>query len=133
MSAPRHDPATSRRVPVVGRSMLPVLPPGVSVDVRPLAASPEPGAILVYRAGDRIVIHRLIRVSRDGDRVRYLTRGDASLNDDPPIDPACVLGEAVVVHTRWFSSRLDTPVRRRSGAIFSRATSMVRRATLWLR
>ncbi len=136
-----NDPAAFRQLPeplvpwvvghrslaVVGKSMWPLLPSGVEVEVRPLAAPPALGAIVVFAAADRIVIHRLMRVLRESDRVRYVTKGDASLEEDPPIEATSVLGEVAVVRYRWFSLRLNTPARRWSGWFLSRAASVVRR------
>ncbi len=113
--------------------MRPLLGPGVRVDIRPLDTPPRRGAILVYSASDRIVIHRLMRVLRDSGGVRFVTKGDASATEDPPIDPSCVLGEVTVVRYRRFSLRVDTRVWRRLGCALLRAAPLAHRVAGWSR
>jgi hypothetical protein len=110
-------------IPVVGRSMRPILGAGVRVDVRPLRSAPRPGAILVFSASrgsnEGLVAHRLMRVVRNRGRERFVTKGDASPGYDRPIDPARVLGEVVRAHYRRISVRLDHPIARRLGWILA--------------
>lgn len=102
-------------VTVVGRSMRPLLRPGARVRIRPLAGLPPLGAVLVYTAEDRLVVHRLVRIEGRGDRLRLVTKGDLSPRRDPPIEPDRVLGQAVRIETRWFSLSVDHALWRATG------------------
>ncbi len=123
----------ARSIPVVGKSMWPLLRPDVWVDVRPLQAPPRLGAILVYVAPDRLVIHRLMRVLREAGQVRFVMKGDALPMEDPPIEPERVLGEVVVTRYRRFSLRVDNRIWRSLGRTLSRAAPVVHRARQWMR
>jgi hypothetical protein len=126
-----HEAAVMTRrmasIPVVGRSMRPLLGPGVRVDIRPLATLPRPGAILVYTASDGIVVHRLMGVLRQAGELRLVTKGDASARYDPPIEPSRVLGEVVLARYRRLSLRVDNRICRRLGWILSSAAPFVHR------
>lgn len=76
----------------LGLSMWPSLRPGDEALFAPLDAPPAPRAVLLYRAGDQLVAHRFLGVLPDG---RLRLRGDAMAADDPPVEPAAVLGHLI--------------------------------------
>lgn len=93
------------RVPVEGASMWPLLQPG---DVALIAHGRQPlhnGDILAYRAGGRVVVHRLLRRGPGGE---MLTGGDNVPRVDAPVSGEMVLGHVVVVETGGRQVRLDT-------------------------
>ena len=100
---------------VVGRSMRPLLRPGTRVITRPLSGAPRLGAILVYAAADRLVIHRLVRIERRSEGLRWVTKGDLSPRCDAPIEPDRVLGQVVRIHTRGLALSVDNPFWRALG------------------
>ncbi len=102
---------------VTGGSMRPLLRPGARVYTRPLPGTPRLGAILVYAAADRLVIHRLVRIERHGERLRWVTRGDLSPHCDPPIEPDRVLGQVVRIDTGRFSFAVDNHFWRALGRL----------------
>ncbi len=102
---------------VVGDSMRPLMRPGARVITRPLSGPPALGAILVYAAVDRLVIHRLVRVERHGGRLRWVTRGDLSRRCDPPIEPDRVLGEVTRIDTGKLSLAVDNLFWRTCGRL----------------
>ncbi len=104
---------------VVGRSMRPLLRPGARVNVRPLSGSPPLGAILVYAAADRLVIHRLVRIERRDERTAFVTKGDLSPRCDAPIEPDRVLGQVVRIEMPGFSLSVDHHVWRAAGWLFA--------------
>ncbi len=111
---------------VVGKSMRPLLTPGARVTTRPLSGPPRLGAILVYAAADRLVIHRLVRIERRGERPRWVTKGDLSPRCDPPIEPDRVLGQVDRIRTRWCWLPVDNHFWRALGWFFAtRAPSFV--------
>ncbi len=123
--------ANQRTISVVGGCMWPLLRTGVSVELRPLTGLPRRGAILVIARGDGIVIHRLLKLCVEPDRVFFVTKGDLATFADAPIERPSVLGEAVRVHYQRFSLSLDGPVMRWIGVLVSAcgsATSLVPRS-----
>jgi hypothetical protein len=110
---------TGGTVTVVGDSMRPLLGPGTRVSLRPLSGLPRLGAVLVYAAADRLVVHRLVRIDHRGERPRLVTKGDLARRYDAPIAPARILGQAVRIETRWFSLSVDNPFWRACGWLFA--------------
>jgi len=82
------------RLMVSGASMIPALWPGDVVTVRQCAiAEFEPGEIAVFRQDEKLVIHRIERVSGD----RLITRGDARPRFDSPVQPSEIVGRVVSI------------------------------------
>lgn len=75
---------------VVGQSMMPTLPAGCTLRVRPWAAgeSPKRGDIVVFVQRERLVVHRLVRLAGS----RWLTQGDGVSHPDPLVVPEEQLG-----------------------------------------
>jgi hypothetical protein len=80
-----------------GASMWPTLRAGDEALFAPLAAPPAPGEILLYRMHDGLVAHRFRGALPDG---RLRLRGDALMQDDPPVEPDAVIGRLVAVRRR---------------------------------
>jgi signal peptidase I len=90
----RSDQASDKPVmlQVVSGSMSPLLQPGDSIYME--FTPPESlkrGDIVVFHKGDTLVTHRLISISPRG----CLTKGDALLRCDPPIDRTDIAGRVV--------------------------------------
>jgi len=101
--------ACANRVPFcfrgLGSSMLPALRPGDEALFEPLAdLPPRRGDVLLYRAGDRLVAHRLLAADADG---HLRLRGDALAADDPPVPAAAVLGRLVAIRRGRRELRAD--------------------------
>lgn len=79
------------RLKVTGASMIPSLWPGDVITIRPDAASPRPGQIVLYRREGKVVAHRIRHIRGD----RLITRGDSMRHDDPPIRQADIVGQVV--------------------------------------
>ncbi len=88
----------------LGRSMLPALHPDDEALFAPLDAPPRPGEILLFRAGDRLVAHRLLAVAADG---RLCLRGDFMAADDPMLPADDVLGRLIAVRRHGRELRAD--------------------------
>jgi len=68
---------------ISGTSMRPLLPNGCRVVVRPAAGLLRLGDIIVYRRGEGLSVHRIVRVlRRDGAR-RFVAKGDGAFGFDP--------------------------------------------------
>ncbi|HET7525332.1 MAG TPA: S24/S26 family peptidase [Burkholderiaceae bacterium] len=72
-----------------GGSMEAAIPRGSRIRITFTTRQPRVGDIVAFMIGERIVVHRVVHLT--GRHV--LTRGDAMLLPDPPIEPAAVLGE----------------------------------------
>jgi len=88
----------------LGRSMLPALLPGDEALFAPFEGAPQRGDVLLYRAGDRLVAHRLHGIEA-GSRLRL--RGDLLASDDPLVPAEAILGRLVAVRRRGRELRAD--------------------------
>jgi len=86
------------RFRAAGTSMRPSIDDGDHLTIAPIRGDLEPGAVAVYRSGDRLFAHRLIAVGRDADGGRTLSfRGDAAVECDPPVAARQILGIVIDV------------------------------------
>lgn len=53
----------------------------------------QPGDILLYRSGERVLAHRVVRTSFNGDKYVFVTKSDTARHLDPPVDPDQILGK----------------------------------------
>jgi len=82
-------------VSFAGTSMLPTIAPGVSVRMR-CTDDVVTNDVIVFVYLDQVVVHRLIRRSRN----QWVTRGDAHVVPDmPSADPGAVVGKIVGLET----------------------------------
>jgi hypothetical protein len=103
----RDDPAriltvaSSLRAPdrslestVHGMSMGATLPPGSRIRIELVhRIGYDVGEVIAFLAGSQVVVHRIAYRGRRGRARRYyLTRGDATLVPDPPVDHESILG-----------------------------------------
>lgn len=80
-------------LPATGWSMRPLIPPGGTVRVEPASVGDvRPGDVVVVDAGGELLCHRLRYVA--GGRV--VTRGDNTLDDDPPLPADALIGRVEV-------------------------------------
>jgi hypothetical protein len=77
-----------------GVSMEPTIGPDDDIRLR-CQDSVEVGDVIAFVAGERVVLHRL--VARSPDHTWFMTRGDAHIVPDAPIDGAILIGTAVEV------------------------------------
>jgi hypothetical protein len=80
----------------LGTSMWPALRPGDEALFAPIAheRGPRVGDVLLFRAGDRLVAHRLLGTLADG---QLRLRGDFVGTEDPPVPAGAVLGRLMGV------------------------------------
>lgn len=106
------------KLAIRGVSMLPLLREPMTIDVEPLRRPARVGDVLVFRAGDAYVAHRVLR--RSGDR--YVTSGDGCPEIVEHVDARDVLGR---VNAVWSGphpggTRIDTPLHRLRGLLYAR-------------
>lgn len=98
--------------PLEGESMLPTLPPGSLLTIKPLIGSPAVGDILVFSRSDQLVAHRLIRVVVGFNHTRWIvTQGDNCVRPDPAQQFDCVIGYVV---SATYHGRVIWPVANQS-------------------
>ena len=79
---------------VSGGSMLPSLWPG---DILEIHRVPEEevskGDVVVFARQNRLIVHRVTQITRQGDRMTVITRGDRSARADAPVSANELLGK----------------------------------------
>ena len=117
------------RFVAMGQSMYPTILNGEMLHVEPIGRQRlKSGDILLFRSNGAFKAHRVVRVEDD----RFVTRGDASPQEDGVIDSAQILGWVVakecrktgrIVSLTGLIARLDFRLRR----VRSRVGLMIRR------
>jgi len=97
-----------------GASMSPFIRDGDVIEVRPIKATAiRCGDVILCRRGSgRVVVHRVIRVSRKHGRITLVTKGDALACPDGFIPPEQVLGQVVAIQRNGRRLRLDRGPRK---------------------
>ena len=100
-----------------GQSMYPTIRDGEKVLVEPvLTDALKRGDVLLYRRGERLIAHRLLRIERTAE-ISLILRGDALGQADAPIHPNQVLGRVVSVERQGLEHRLKArPDSLKAGA-----------------
>ena len=82
-----------------GYSMYPTVKPGSVIYIEPLTEnmSPAPGEIIAWKRESGFVVHRLVRIIRNGDKTIYFTRGDSCSSEDQPVTKEIIAGRVVSV------------------------------------
>ena len=116
------------RLRVSGTSMLPALWPGESVVVTPASIEDlQTGEVVVFACHhQRFVVHRVVGRATAARGAALLTRGDAKLFDDLPVQAGALLGRVSAVHR--FGA--DRPMGRRLRPVARCLAWIVRRSTL---
>lgn len=104
------------RLAVTGTSMLPLLRPGDLVVVAPGAHAYPVGTIVVFRQGEQLVVHRVVR--RWGPE-HWLTKGDNGPVDEP-IVAASIIGVVIAADRNGVRWALDHPWWRLWGWLIAR-------------
>lgn len=114
-------------IPIEGSSMLPLLRHGDRVTVTHGLDGLRRGDVIVFRRGDRLVAHRLLKTGRQ----TFITKGDHTLHLDAPVPAAAVLGRVVGVQRGARLAPLDTPAWRRAGALIAALSAGAARVARW--
>jgi hypothetical protein len=97
---------------VQGPSMGRAIPAGSRIRIElGVQRSYDPGEVIAFVAGPHVIVHRVLTPARRG---QVLTRGDAEVIPDPPIDADQILGAVTAIQRggNW------APVERRSSQSF---------------
>jgi signal peptidase len=104
--------AGGAKLAVGGSSMLPSIWPGDVLDIQRVAAADLAlDDVVVFARENRLVVHRILSLNRDGDEVILITGGDRSRRSDSPVSASELLGKVEMIQrggrkliprrTRW--------------------------------
>jgi hypothetical protein len=112
-----------------GASMFPVVPGGSVLRVEPVKVEDlRRGDVIVYRVGDRMVAHRLIRQELVHGRIRLITRGDAFRRTAlEEVEPPQVLGRVAAIRWGRWQVRIDAGL----GRFFNRLAARISTVISW--
>jgi signal peptidase I len=76
----------------------------------------RPGDIVLYQAKHLFVAHRVVRVWREADAIRIVTKGDGRLECDAPLRGSDILARVVAIRKPGRELRMDS----RAGRLLAR-------------
>jgi len=122
-----------------GYSMYPTVKPGSVIYIEPLTEnmSPAPGEIIAWKRESGFVVHRLVRIIRNGDKTIYFTRGDSCAYEDQPVTRDLIAGKVTMMEYRneeikgsqmvrkscYFTNRLNVRIILKIKRIFNLLTN----------
>jgi signal peptidase I len=116
------------RLAVSGGSMLPSLWPGDILEIHRVAVEEiSQGDIVIFAREHRLIVHRVLRISREGDEIAVITRGDRSARVDAPVSANELLGRVRTIQ------RGDRNISPRMTFWTQMASSILRRSELFTR
>jgi signal peptidase I len=85
------------KVRAEGYSMYPSVKPGSIIFIEPFSEGEKPlaGEVIAWKKERGLVVHRLIRSVTEGNGVLYITRGDSTYAEDPPVAAGSIAGRVV--------------------------------------
>ena len=107
---------------IAGNSMLPLIKGGDSVLVEHGAAGIRRGDIIVFRYGNDLAAHRVLRIYDDDTGSTFVTKGDSVLQFDPPLSAGEIVGRVLAIKRGGRHMSLDTPVWRVWGWLIAVST-----------
>jgi len=99
-------------LPITGNSMLPFLREGDYVLLSHGRAGVRRGDLVVFRQGEGLVAHRVLRIVSGDDTTTFMTKGDHATRFDPPLNASEVLGRVLAIKRGRQYMRLDTTTWR---------------------
>lgn len=102
-------------IPILGRSMLPLIQTGDEVLVEHGHANIRRGDVIIFLHQEKMVAHRLLRICEDGSITTFIAKGDNVSYIDPPVSVSQVVGRILKIKrgNRWIA--IDTPAWRIGG------------------
>ncbi len=110
-----------------GASMRPFLRDGDLLHVQPVSLPAiRRGDVVLCRAGDHLVAHRVINIRREHGQFILIVQGDALAYPDGRIFPDQVLGRVVTVERDGRPIRMDTLLQRHLGLAWMTLAPFIR-------
>jgi hypothetical protein len=87
------------RAKAEGYSMYPFIRPGSTVLLGPVDKDVTliPGEIIAGRRESGFVLHRLTCIIKNGNDIKFITRGDSCLQDDQPLNMEQIAGRVIMI------------------------------------
>lgn len=98
---------------VSGKSMHPLMRGGDPIQIE--KCDPKElfiGDIITFKKDGLYVTHRVLWLTKKGNGIRLITKGDNEINTDPPVLPLSVLGKVAFIERGNRTLRLNTPFWR---------------------
>ncbi len=117
-------------IPITGRSMLPFIREGDRALVAHGCQGIRPGDVIVFRQGESLIAHRVIRLLADHT---FLTRGDNAEQFDAPVPGEAVLGRVLAIQRGAQVMRLHTTAWSITGRLIVMGTLAGGQLYRWVR
>ena len=98
---------------VSGRSMYPLMRDGDPIYIE--KCDPKElsiGDIITFKKDGLYVTHRVLWLTKKGNGIRLITKGDNEINTDPPVSPVSVLGKVASIQRGNRTLHISTPFWR---------------------
>ena len=112
-----------------GGSMRPAIEEGDVITIEPVSETPvRAGDVVLYQSRyDTAVIHRVVRIDRSAGERLVITRGDAALQNDPPVPIARILGRVQLIQRAGEPIEMRRPKPKLALALLA----FIRRLKFW--
>lgn len=119
---------TSERftVPIVGRSMYPLIREGDNVLVECGYSQIRRGDIIAFRSENKLIVHRVLTISEKGTGFSVTTKGDNVPHPDPVVSHREIIGKVSAIKRGEKMLSLDTFAGRSTGWLIIRSTPVIR-------
>ncbi len=109
-------------IPITGRSMLPLLREGDQVLVAHGNAGVRRGDIVVFRREEKLIAHRVVRISGSSAAPMFVTKGDHVSQCDAPLHVHEMIGRVLTIKRGHRHLSLPTPTSRLIGRLIALST-----------
>jgi signal peptidase I len=108
------DDGLSIRCKAEGNSMYPFLKAGDRITIEKADSEQiSVGDVIVFAKDKTWIIHRVLKIIREHNRVVFLCRGDAVKKMDEPVSPAEIIGKVIAYCRNGITAKLDSPELKR--------------------
>lgn len=97
-------------IPIIGRSMFPLIRSGDQVLVAHGCAGIRRGDVVVFRYYGKLIAHRVLRIRKNEAVHTFITKGDNVLQFDPPLHANKIVGRVLAIKRGNRCMPLDTAV-----------------------
>ncbi|WP_347273584.1 signal peptidase I [Candidatus Kuenenia sp.] len=113
-------------IPIVGRSMYPLIREGDNVLVECGYSQIRRGDIIAFRSENKLIVHRVLTISEKGTGFSFITKGDNVPHADPVVSHSEIIGKVSAIKRGEKMLSLDTFAGRSTGWLIIRSTPVVR-------
>jgi signal peptidase I len=85
------------RMRMITGSMQPLIKEGDELHIELQPKVIHLGEVLIYRHRGQFIAHRLVDIRQSGEKERFILKGDAILNLDPPLPRERIIGRVICV------------------------------------